>query len=187
MQLDLADDQIALLESRTEGWAGALQLAALSLQGRGEPAAFIQGFSGDDRYIVDYLVEEVLERQPPGVKDFLLRTSVLERLCGPLCDFVLGRNDSQALLEQLERGNLLLQPLDANRGWFRYHQLFSDVLRLRLRAEAGVDVPRLHGLASEWHAANGDVDIAIRHALAATDFERAAGLIELEAAKTRLS
>jgi LuxR family maltose regulon positive regulatory protein len=184
MHLRLAEDDIALLESRTEGWAGALQLAALSLQGRSEPGAFIQDFSGDDRYIVDYLVEEVLERQPPAVRDFLLRTSVLERLCGPLCDFVLGQRDSQAMLEQLERGNLLLQPLDNHRGWFRYHQLFSDVLRVRLLAEAAGAAPGLHRLASEWHAANGDVDIAIRHALAANDFERAAGLIELEAAKT---
>ena len=121
---------MAALEGRTEGWIAALQLAALSMQGRDDVAGFIAGFAGDDRYIVDYLAEEVLQRQPVEVRDFLLHTSVLDRLNGPLCDAVTGQGGGKAMLESLDRGNLFLVALDDRRQWYRYHHLFADVLRL---------------------------------------------------------
>ena len=184
MRLGLRDEDVALLEARTEGWAGALQLAALSLQGREEASDFIRAFSGDDRYIVDYLVEEVLQRQAPDVRLFLLRTSILERLTAALCDGVTGGANGQAMLDVLERGNLFLLPLDDRRGWFRYHQLFSDVLRAHLRAEFAGETAELHRRASAWLHANGDIDAAIRHALAGGDTQGAAAMIELEAEPT---
>ena len=128
MGLALTAPDVAALEGRTEGWIAALQLAALSLQGRTDVAGFIAGFAGDDRYIVDYLAEEVLARQPEHLQDFLLQTSVLDRLCGPLCDAVTGQQDAKAMLAALERANLFLVPLDDRRRWYRYHQLFADVL-----------------------------------------------------------
>ena len=147
---------MAALEGRTEGWIAALQLAALSMQGRDDIAGFIAGFTGDDRYIVDYLVEEVLQRQPSHVREFLLHTSVLERLNGPLCDAVTGQGGGRAMLETLDRGNLFVVALDDQRQWYRYHHLFADVLRTRLAEESPERVDVLHQLASDWFADNDD-------------------------------
>ena len=179
MGLALTAADVAALEGRTEGWIAALQLAALSLQGREDTAAFIAGFAGDDRYIVDFLAEEVLQRQPGHVQQFLLQTSILDRLSGPLCDAVTGQDGGKAKLAALERGNLFLVPLDDRRQWYRYHQLFADVLHARLRDEQPGEVPDLHRRASEWYEQNGEPSEAIRHALAAGDFGRAADLVEL--------
>ena len=179
MGLVLTAPDIAALEERTEGWIAALQLAALSMQGRENIAAFIAGFAGDDRYIVNFLAEEVLQRQPGHVQQFLLQTSILDRLSGRLCDAVTGQDGGKAKLAALERGNLFLVPLDDRRQWYRYHQLFADVLQARLLDEQPGDLPGLHRRASEWYEQNGEPPEAIRHALAARDFGRAAGLVEL--------
>jgi LuxR family transcriptional regulator, maltose regulon positive regulatory protein len=180
MGLDLGARDIARLEGRTEGWIAALQLAALSMQGREDLAGFIAAFAGDDRYIVDYLVGEILERQPEEVRRFLLQTSILSRLTGPLCDAVTGEAGSTAMLEALDRRNLFLVPLDDRRQWYRYHHLFADMLRARLLAEQPDSAHDLHRRASDWHERVGDRSEAIRHALAGEDFERAADLVELE-------
>lgn len=177
--LRLAAGDIAVLEGRTEGWIAALQLAALSMQGRDDVAGFIAGFAGDDRYIVDYLVEEVLGRQPAAVREFLVRTSVLDRLSGPLCDAVTGQPGGRTMIESLDRGNLFVVPLDDSRRWYRYHHLFADVLHAHLLNEEPERVPRLHRRASGWYEQNGEPAQAVRHALAAGDVERAAGLVEL--------
>ena len=180
MGLDLDPADVAALGERTEGWIAALQLAALSMAGREDPGAFVAEFAGDDRYLVDYLVEEVLERQPSDVHDFLLRTSVLDRLTGPLCDALVGSSGGRATLEQLDRANLFLVPLDDRRRWYRYHHLFADVLRARLHEEQPDLVPELHQRASAWFAANDSRSEAIRHARLASDVERVAELVELE-------
>jgi LuxR family maltose regulon positive regulatory protein len=177
--LDLAAKDIATLEGRTEGWIAALQLAALSMQGRADIGGFIAGFAGDDRYIVDYLVEEVLQRQPEQVRSFLLRTCLLGRLSGPLCDAVTGQHGGKAMLEALDRRNLFVIPLDDSRQWYRYHHLFADVLQAHLTDEQPDRVPDLHRRASKWYEQNAEPSEAIRHALAARDIERAAGLVEL--------
>jgi LuxR family maltose regulon positive regulatory protein len=177
--LELDDDAVAALEARTEGWIAALQLAGLSLQDRPDAAAFIQGFAGDDRFVVDYLAEEVLQRQPDEVRRFLLQTSILERLTGPLCDAVTDSTGGSARLTALDRANLFLVPLDDQRRWYRYHHLFADVLRARLLDERPAEVPDLHRRASDWFEADGDRPEAVGHALAARDWERAAALIEL--------
>jgi LuxR family transcriptional regulator, maltose regulon positive regulatory protein len=179
MGLRLTPQDVAALEGRTEGWIAALQLAALSMQGRDDVAGFIAGFAGDDRYVVDYLAEEVLQRQSDRVQAFLLQTSILGRLSGPLCDAVTGQDGGKAMLEALDRGNLFLVPLDDRRQWYRYHQLFADVLQARLLDEQPGQVPDLHRRASAWYQRSGEPSAAIGHALAAGDFERAAGLIEL--------
>jgi LuxR family maltose regulon positive regulatory protein len=181
MGLNLSVEDIAALEDRTEGWIAGLQLAALSMRGRENVTGFIRAFAGDNRYVVDYLVEEVLQRQPERIRSFLLQTSILERLSGPLCDAVTDQEEGSALLEALERGNLFVVPLDDRRHWFRYHHLFADVLRARLMEEQPERVSSLHQRASEWYERNGSPTDAIRHALAAGDFERAAGLVELAA------
>jgi len=178
MGLQLTARDVAALEGRTEGWIAALQLAALSMQGRDDVAGFIAGFAGDDRYVVDYLVEEVLQRQPDRVRTFLLLTSVLDRLSGPLCDAVTGQGGGKAMVEALDRGNLFLVPLDDRRRWYRYHHLFADVLQARLLDEQPDQVPDLHRRASQWYEENGEPAVAIDHALAAKDFERAADLVE---------
>ena len=185
MGLALTAEDVTALEGRTEGWIAALQLAALSMRGRDDVAGFIAGFAGDDRYIVDYLVEEVLQRQPDHVRHFLLQTSILDRLSGPLCDAVTGRDGGKAMLEALDRANLFLVPLDDRRQWYRYHQLFADVLQAHLLDERPEDLPDLHRRASTWYEQNGEPSEAIRHALAAEDFERAADLVELAAPATR--
>jgi LuxR family maltose regulon positive regulatory protein len=179
MGLQLTARDVAALEGRTEGWIAALQLAALSMQGRDDVAGFIAGFAGDDRYVVDYLAEEVLQRQPDHVQTFLLQTSILSRLSGPLCDAVTGQGGGKAMLEALERGNLFLVPLDDRRRWYRYHHLFADVLQARLLDEQPGQVPDLHRRASAWYQQNGEPPAAISHALAAEDFGRAADLVEL--------
>jgi len=179
MELGLSEGDLAALDGRTEGWIAALQLAALSMQGRDDVSAFIAGFAGDDRYVVDYLGEEVLARQPTAVRDFLLRTSVLERLTGPLCDAVTGRDGGKASLLALERANLFLVALDDRRQWYRYHHLFGDVLHAHLLDEYPDEVPELHRRASVWFAANGDSAQAVDHALAGGDTRRAADLMEL--------
>jgi LuxR family maltose regulon positive regulatory protein len=179
--LDLAQQEVAALEARTEGWIAGLQLAALSVRGRDDVAGFISSFTGNDRYIVDYLVEEVLQRQSGAVRIFLLQTSILERLTGSLCDAVTEQRNGGALLEALERGNLFVVPLDDKRHWYRYHQLFADVLQARLRQEQPGLVRLVHERASAWYERHGQLDGAIRHALAAPNFDRAAGLIELVA------
>ena len=177
--LDLTAQDIAALEGRTEGWIAALQLAALSMQGRTDIGAFIAGFAGDDRYIVDYLVEEVLQRQTEQVRTFLLRTCLLDRLNGPLCDAVTGEPGGKATLEALDRANLFLVPLDDSRHWYRYHHLFADMLQAHLRDERPDEVTDLHRRASQWYDQNGQPSPAVRHALAAGDIERAADLVEL--------
>nr|WP_198346495.1 LuxR C-terminal-related transcriptional regulator [Nocardioides sp. MAH-18] len=180
----LAPSDIASLEARTEGWVAALQLAAISLRGRDDPSAFIAGFAGDDRFVVDYLADEVLTRQQDDVRRFLLDTSILDRLTGPLCDAVSppqragpGRS-GKAMLESLDRANLFLVPLDANRTWYRYHHLFGDVLQSHLLEERPGDVPELHRRAADWYAGADQVESAVRHALEAGDHDRAAVLIE---------
>ena len=179
MGLVLTAQDVAALEGRTEGWIAALQLAALSMQGRADIAGFIAGFAGDDRYIIDYLVEEVLQRQPDNVRSFLLKTSILSRLSGPLCDAVTGQHGGKPMLEALDRGNLFLIQLDDRRQWYRYQHLFGDVLRAHLLDEQPDRVHELHLRASDWYERNGERSEAIRHALAAEDFERAADLVEL--------
>ncbi len=183
--LDLAAEDVAVLEERTEGWIAALQLAALSLQGRSDVSSFITGFAGDDRYIVDYLVEEVLAHQPEPVRDFMLQSAVLDRLTGPLCDAVTGREDGSEMILGLERANLFVVALDDQRKWYRYHHLFADVLRARLFSEQPDQVPLLHRRASEWYERHDLVDEAVRHALAARDFDRAAHLAELAVSEIR--
>ena len=187
MGLQLTARDVAALEGRTEGWIAALQLAALSMQGRDDVAGFIAGFAGDDRYVVDYLAEEVLQRQPERVQAFLLQTSVLGRLSGPLCDAVTGQDGGKAMLAALDRGNLFLVPLDDRRRWYRYHQLFADVLQARLLDEQPGQVPGLHRRASAWYQQNGEPPEAISHALAARDFDRAADLVELAIPAMRIT
>ena len=178
MGLEISAVEVSALEQRTEGWIAGLQLAALSLQGREDIPDFVAAFSGDDRYIVDYLMEEVLQRQPDRVRRFLLQTSVLERLSSSLCDAVTDQNDGQGMLETLERGNLFIIPLDNKRQWYRYHHLFADVLQAHALRSWPERISSLHERASEWYEQNHLFSDAIRHALAAQDFERAAGLIE---------
>ena len=181
MGLDLTTAEVDALEDRTEGWIAGLQLAALSLRAideRGKAASFIEAFTGSNRFVIDYLADEVLARQSAEVRDFLLRTAVLHGVTGSLCDAVTGRTDGTRMLHELERGNLFLVPLDTERSWYRYHHLFADVLRARLLDEHPEQVPSLHEQASGWYAAHGFVAEAVRHALAAGDFARAAYLME---------
>ncbi len=179
MGLSLSAADVAALETQTEGWIAGLQLAALSMQGRQDVAGFIEAFTGTHRYILDYLTDEVLERRPRGTKNFLLQTSILDRLCGPLCDALTGGSDSQATLERLEQANLFIVPLDDERRWYRYHHLFAEVLQARLRQSQPDNVPELHRRAREWLEQNGLMHEAVNHALAGRDFEQAARLIEL--------
>ena len=181
MGLHLTANDVDALEARTEGWIAALQLAALSMQGRDDTGGFIASFAGDDRFVVDYLAEEVLERQPDGIRSFLLHTAVLDRFTGALCDAVTGGTGGRALLERLDRANLFLVPLDDRRLWYRYHHLFADVLRARLLDEEPERLDELHRRASAWYEASGDHPQAIAHSMAGHDVERAAMLIELAA------
>jgi LuxR family maltose regulon positive regulatory protein len=205
MGLALTAVDVAALEARTEGWVAGLQLAALAMHDRDDYAGFIAAFTGSNRFIVDYLADEVLSRQPSHIQAFLLQTSILDRMCGPLCDAVLGLDEdqgrrtkdesqshivlrpssfvgaaySQLILDQLERANLFVMPLDAERRWYRYHHLFAEVLRERLRrSAASAEVAALHHHASAWYAQNGSVPDAIQHALAADAPDVAAQLIE---------
>ena len=174
---DLDLSAAAALAERTEGWAAGLQLAALSLRGQPDIARFVAAFTGSHRYILDYLAEEVLEQQPEDLREFLLETSVLERLNGSLCDAVTDRDDSQALLEQADRSGLFVVQLDDVRGWWRYHHLFADLLRVRLERDPD-RARRLHRNAARWYEQRGLPDEAVRHALAAGEQERAARLVE---------
>ncbi len=187
MGLSLSSEDVAALESRTEGWIAGLQLAALSLQDRTDVTDFIAAFAGSHRFVVDYLVEEVLERAPLRVREFLCQTAILDRLSGPLCDAVTGQIGGDAMLESLERANLFVVPLDDHRQWFRYHHLFADVLHSRLLAHGQEHVANLHRLASEWFEHNGDFDDAVSHALEAKDFPRAARVIEATIPQIRKS
>jgi LuxR family maltose regulon positive regulatory protein len=194
MSLNLSPDDLGALEARTEGWVAGLQMAALSMRGRRDVSAFIQAFTGSDRYILDYLAEEVLQCQPESIQTFLLQTSILDRLTGPLCDAVTdlpvltgegqGEGSGQAMLERLERANLFIVPLDNERRWYRYHHLFADLLRQRLHQIQPDLVPALHRRASGWYEHNGLMAAAVNHALFAEDFERAACLIEQAAEPT---
>jgi LuxR family transcriptional regulator, maltose regulon positive regulatory protein len=175
--LDLAAADIELLCRRTEGWAAGLYLAALSLAGRSDPAASIRSFGGDNRHIVDYLMAEVLDGQPPHLRSFLLRTSLFRRLIGELCDAVLQETGSTSVLEQIERENLFLMPLDLSRRWYRYHHLFAELLRTELHRSEPELVPTLHQRAAAWFEAEGLIDAAVRHLVAAGDVARTAELI----------
>ena len=200
MGLALMPEEVALLERRTEGWIAGLQLAALALQRTSPPrdrAEFIRAFSGDDRYVIDFLVSEVLAGQPEEVQRFLLQTAILERMCGSLCDAVrfsgvetpstagadavCSGGDGQRLLEYLDEANLFLVPLDNRRGWYRYHRLFGDVLLRRLRKAEPSQIPELHRRASAWYEGEGYHGDAIHHALAAQDLAGAARLVEQNA------
>jgi LuxR family transcriptional regulator, maltose regulon positive regulatory protein len=178
MRLNLSEEDISALENRTEGWIAGLQLAALSMQDHKDVSGFIRVFTGDNRYIMDYLVEEVLKRQPESVRSFLLKTSILDDLNGSLCDAVTGQPGGKARLESLQRGNFFLSPLDDRRYWYRYHPLFAQVLYVYLTTEEPDQVSVLHRRASEWYAHNGLPSDAIRHALAAQAFERESGILE---------
>jgi LuxR family maltose regulon positive regulatory protein len=190
MGLALTAEDVALLAGRTEGWVAGLQLAALAMQGRPDPRAFVvaftQGAAGSQRYIFDYLIDEVVARQPEAVQQFLLSTAVLNRLCGPLCDALLAVDEEhpfqpgqgQAMLEYLQRTNLFLVPLDEEGVWFRYHHLFADVLRIRLARELPALQPQLHLHAAAWYAEAGLIVEAVEHALAARAPERVAEMIE---------
>jgi LuxR family maltose regulon positive regulatory protein len=175
--LELSDADVARLQARTEGWPAALYLAALSLRGRPDASRLVDRFSGDDRYVVDYLTTEVLARQPPEIRTFLLRTSILKRLCGPLCDAVAGREGSAALLAELERSNLLLIPLDTKREWYRYHHLFGDLLKHELQASEPDSLPVVHRRASAWYREAGLIVDAADHAIAGGDLDVAAELV----------
>ena len=181
MGLNLSAEDIAALDMRTEGWIAGLQLAALSMQGHQDTTSFIQSFTGSHHFVLDYLVEEVLGQQSESIQTFLLRTSILDRMCGPLCDAILldPSVPGQATLEYLERANLFIVPLDNERRWYRYHHLFADLLRKRLGQSlpsGGIAELQLH--ASEWYENNDQMLEAFRHAAAANDIERAVRLME---------
>jgi LuxR family maltose regulon positive regulatory protein len=183
MGLNLTTEDVAAVEDRTEGWIAGLQLAAISMQE--EPAesipAFIQAFTGSHRYVADYLVEEALIRRPSGTRDFLLQSSILDRMTGPLCDAVTKQSDGQTTLKRLEEANLFLLPLDHERRWYRYHHLFRDLLRNELQAAQPELVSTLHRRASQWYAQNELIPEAVSHALAAQDYGRAGHLVEQSA------
>lgn len=176
--LELSSEDITTLENRTEGWISGLQLAAISMRGHKDVTTFIKSFTGSHHFVVDYLIEEVLEQQTPTIQTFLLQTAILDRLSGPLCDALTGQENGQVTLEALEHANLFVVPLDAERRWYRYHHLFADLLRRRLRQKEPHWVPTLHIKASEWYRQNGFVDEAIEHTMRAEDFEQAARLID---------
>lgn len=178
VDVPLPEGSVAALAHRTEGWAAGLRLAALAVGGRPDVADFVTSFSGSHRYVLDYLTEEVLERQTGEVRGFLLETSVLERLSAHLCDAVTGRSDGEAMLETIDRANLFLVPVDEGRGWWRYHQLFADLLRARLQRQGSERVRQLHRNAAGWYERRGLADDAIGHATAAGDTEWAARMIE---------
>ena len=184
MRLDLSEEQLASLEARTEGWITGLQLAAISMQGSEEPGDFIKSFTGSHRYVLDYLIEEVLELQPASLQTFLMQTSILFRLTGPLCDALTGQQNGRQTLEYLEHANLFIIPMDKERQWYRYHHLFADLLQHRLRQgkslggeDACLDGIELHRRASKWYEENGMVLEAFHHAAAAQDVEHAGRLV----------
>jgi len=200
MRLGISPDGVAALNARTEGWIAGLHLAGISLRGRADAQAFIEAFTGSHQYVLDYLVEEVLNRQPESVQTFLMQTSILDRLCGPLCDAILGDKgsrekgneppglsyplspilfpNSQAVLEYLAQANLFIVPLDDERRWYRYHHLFVDFLRHRMQRLHGDQLPELHRKAATWFESQGDPYTAVEHWLKSGDLSRAADLVE---------
>lgn len=195
MGLRLSSQDLSALEARTEGWIVGLQMAAHALQGTASTgdndsapvSEFISDFAGSHRYILDYLTDEVLLREPPRVQTFLLQTSILQRLCGPLCDAITGAQDGQQMLERLEAANLFIVPLDNQRHWYRYHHLFAGLLAKRLQNLHAGDLPELHRRASAWHESEGTIEEAIAHAICAEDHERAARLVEQHAVQQMMS
>ena len=179
--VDIADGVASALTDRTEGWAVGLQLAGLSLEGRLDAESFAASFTGQHRFVLDYLTEEVLDRQPAAIRDFLLETSILDRLSAPLADAVTGRTDGQETLEAIERANLFLIPLDDVRHWWRYHHLFADLLRVRFQQQTPERVRELHRRAATWHDEHGQAGQAVRHALNANDPDLATQVIERHA------
>ena len=178
MGLNLSPADVTILDERTEGWIAGLQMAAMSLQSRDDPAAFIQNFNASHRFVLDFLVEEVFEQQSPAIQEFLLKTAILERMSAPLCTAVTGHDNSQAILTQLAQSNLFLVPLDDERRWYRYHHLFAEVLSHRLQQIWPETVSDLHGRASRWVEDQGLADEAVTQALAGGDMNRAAALVE---------
>ena len=178
MGLGLTPEQIAALDARAEGWIAGLQLAALSLRGRQDIAEFVRAFAGSQHFVLDYLTEEVLQRQTPDIQTFLLQTSILDQMNAALADAVTGRTDSLQILAQLEKANLFIIPLDEAHRWYRYHHLFADLLQSRLQQSHPEQLPDLHRRASVWYEQNGQANEAVEHALAIPDFNRAAHLIE---------
>ncbi len=178
MGLNLSAENIVVLETRTEGWITGLQLAAISMQGREDTNRIIKSFTGSHRFVLDYLIEEVLKQQPAEIQTFLLQTAVLDRLTASLCDSVTGKENGRETLEMLDRANLFIIPLDDERQWYRYHHLFADLLRRRLHQNQSEQLQILNHRASVWFEQNGFIDKAIEHALTADDFEQAANLIE---------
>jgi len=178
LNLRLSAKEIQLLETRTEGWAAGLQLAALSLRDHKDPAGFLKQFKGDNRYIADYLTEEILRRQPEHLRSFMLQTSILDRLCGPLCDAVTLQENSRQILNTMNQANLFVIPLDDRRYWYRYHHLFADLLKQRLHMKPANLVDELHSRASRWFAENGFKTEAVAHALTAKNYAQAVPLIE---------
>ena len=177
LKLGLSIDDIYSLETKTEGWIAGLQLTALSMQGREDISGFIQDLKGDNRYILDYLMEEVLKIQTEEIKEFLLQTSILEQMSAPLCNAVLNRNDSQLILESLEKNNMFVIPLDTGRNWYRYHHLFADLLKQRLHHEGKSDIDELHEKASDWFEQHNMFDFAIGHALTVQNHKKCIQLI----------
>ena len=189
MRLNLSAEDVSALEARTEGWIAGLQLAALSMQGHQDTANFINSFTGSHHFVLDYLIEEVLQRQPEDIQTFLLQTSILDRLCGPLCDAILldSSNSGQATLEYLERSNLFIVALDNERRWYRYHHLFGDLLLKRMEQKSTADeIAQLHLLASQWYKNNGLIFEAFKHAVSASNVERAEWLMEHKEMPIRL-
>ncbi len=178
LKIKLSEEDIYALETKTEGWIAGLQLAALSMQGTEEAASFIKAFAGNNRYIMDYLIEEVLSVQQDGIEDFLLKTSVLEQLSASLCNSVLVRNDSQLVIEQLENRNMFMIPLDEKRNWYRYHHLFADLLKQRLFLKDKKVVEEIHVRASNWFEEQNMIDQAVDHSLEVRDFERSIALLD---------
>jgi LuxR family maltose regulon positive regulatory protein len=177
MGLNLSAEDIATLETRTEGWIAGLQLAAISMQGHEDATSFIKAFTGSHHFVIDYLVEEVLKHQTEYIRDFLLKTSILDRLTGPLCDAVTNQENGQATLEMLEHSNLFIIRLDSERQWYRYHHLFADLLRQRLNRMQPQETRTLHALASEWYEQQGLIDESIEHALQSKNYDLATRMI----------
>jgi LuxR family maltose regulon positive regulatory protein len=173
---ELPPRDVAALQRRTEGWAAGLQLLALSIRGRDDVLQLVRSFTGSHRYVLDYLIEEVFEQQSAEAQDFLLKTAILDRFTAALCDAVTGRNDGRAVLLALDQANLFIVRLDESRQWYRYHRLFADLLRHRLEVASTHELAQLHRRASRWYAANGLPADAVQHALAGSDWERAATL-----------
>ena len=177
LKIRLSIDDVYSLETKTEGWIAGLQLTALSMQGREDISGFIQDLKGDNRYIMDYLMEEVLKIQTDDIREFLIQTSILEQMSAPLCNDVLNRNDSQLILETLEKNNMFVIPLDDERHWYRYHHLFADLLKQRLQQKDQMLIIDIHNKACDWFEQNNMVDLAIEHALEIKNYEKSIQLL----------